>query len=482
MCGLFGWDWKRDKMPRREERVKLALALAMLNDERGGTSWGFAHPSETDVLVSRAMGHAVTGTSQMATFGTVMGHTRMPTRGAHTVENTHPFRFGTVIGAHNGMIYNWDKMEKKYPERASFEVDSMHLVAHLAEGKDVSELEGYGATTYIDTAVNNRRVFLARLTTGADLNIVSTEHGMIWSSSESHLDQALEAAGMEVKHTYKLKTHHLYCVEGGKLYEMENVERKLSDRTYTPSTSSGPSIFYGDMDEWRMDRDRRWREELEKYKAAGRELATPEMHMCRGAKCHGRLEKGECVIMADVTCSGSKNHMDKFVRANTAAASPATDTELVVYSTPDKDDEEWPELDEVVWNPDERPVGMMYTVDSQDRDDICMQTCNQCVAHLDRTPANYHPVNGGQYYRQCRAPSEMELTLFQMAVELAPETPILKRDGYRWRVLVDEEEWTWEIAVEAAQAVKPRQPKALGAATQTEVATKPGTNFAKVDG
>ena len=38
----------------------------------------------------------------------IIGHTRAATTGAVTTRNAHPFSYGSIIGAHNGIIDNWE--------------------------------------------------------------------------------------------------------------------------------------------------------------------------------------------------------------------------------------------------------------------------------------------------------------------------------------------------------------------------------------
>jgi hypothetical protein len=87
------------------------------------------------------------------------------------------------VGAHNGIIHNDDDLAKKYNRK--FEVDSMHLIAHIEEGKPTSEISGYGAVTYYKRN-DPSRIYIAKGHSG-DMSIVGPRP---WFQPE--LDRNLE--------------------------------------------------------------------------------------------------------------------------------------------------------------------------------------------------------------------------------------------------------------------------------------------------
>ena len=152
MCGIFGWDFKPGKDVSYSRRLIIATVLAQSNERRGGDSWGVYIP---DKGFKRGLDNAVCmPLTEMAKANTVMCHTRKATSGAKTKKNAHPFEIGDIIGAHNGIISNHDELNKKYSR--DFDVDSMHLFAHLNEGKSFDDIRGYGAIEYIKNGERGR--------------------------------------------------------------------------------------------------------------------------------------------------------------------------------------------------------------------------------------------------------------------------------------------------------------------------------------
>lgn len=190
MCGIFGWSWKRNKKPTLEQRSILAATLGYLNDSRGGDSWGFYSPSSNQMF--KNIGLAGEYTRALAVFDDIIGHTRKATKGAVSVENAHPFVIGQVVGAHNGMVYNSDDLDKK----EKFEVDSQHIFRSLNEKENLKGLRGYGSIEWVDLRDGLKFINIARASDTAELSVCDTEHGFVWSSSKSTLQASIAMSGV----------------------------------------------------------------------------------------------------------------------------------------------------------------------------------------------------------------------------------------------------------------------------------------------
>lgn len=171
----------------------LATVLAVTNDRRGGHSWGRVAPAEHGkARIRRGLGGITAESLELASHVRLWAHARYATHGAHTVENAHPFQIGSVLGAHNGVLSNHADLNKKY--KRNFQVDSMHLIAHIAEGrKTFGDIYGYGALVWqVD---GSPTIYLCRMADG-ELAIAETAGGVVWSSAEDHLELALTASGL----------------------------------------------------------------------------------------------------------------------------------------------------------------------------------------------------------------------------------------------------------------------------------------------
>ncbi len=237
MCGIFGWDYRKSKVSI-EQRSMVAAILAVANDTRGGDSWGFWN---TEHLM-RGLGDISAVAVKTVKSQVVMAHTRKATTGATTVPNAHPFSIGGIIGAHNGMISNHTELNTKY--KRNFEVDSMHLFGHLAEGLPFDDIYGYGAIEFIRKEQRSK-VYLCKLS-GGDLTVcgigkdINNYQGVLWSSNGTHLESALKTAGIQF-FKFEIKQNQIYSVHGGQLAihmaEGKPAELELGSRSYSTSNT-----------------------------------------------------------------------------------------------------------------------------------------------------------------------------------------------------------------------------------------------------
>lgn len=240
MCGIFGWHLKPGAPLNIAQREALAASLAAANTTRGGHSWGtYCAGREAGALLDAAIDRqvgpmaGVEGISSIGLCDLVMGHTRYATTGAKTAENSHPYVVGGITLAHNGMIYNHADLNRKY--RRNCVVDSMHLAHHIAEGRDLTDCEGYGAIMYVrDNAPG--AVHLSRMAGGQlaihGLGSRSAPWGVVWSSDDRHLVAALDGAGLQHFPYEAPRTGRVYVTnENGTLYLLpaETLRHDLSE-------------------------------------------------------------------------------------------------------------------------------------------------------------------------------------------------------------------------------------------------------------
>lgn len=126
MCGIFG-------AIGRDINPSIVTALAALNQSRGRDSLGFATVRGAgDVRVWKRVGEPCDLLATRAfqkqrrawvDAWAILGHTRYGTRGKNVERNAHPFAYGGIVGAHNGIV----------DAPASYEVDSQVIFDRLAQ-------------------------------------------------------------------------------------------------------------------------------------------------------------------------------------------------------------------------------------------------------------------------------------------------------------------------------------------------------------
>lgn len=190
MCGIFGAIGKFNP-----DQVKL---LALLNEARGKDSYGLFNGRS----VLRAAGTIRDGLTsdiyiEPNRHGYLLGHTRFATHGAVSLENCHPFQYGNIIGAHNGVVYNYSELEKaclthNHPKtgKIAFEVDSQAIFSGLSihgEGY-FRELEAYWGLWWVDLA---RPEIVNLMMHSHELSFGRDEEGaaIYFSSSRSDLER-----------------------------------------------------------------------------------------------------------------------------------------------------------------------------------------------------------------------------------------------------------------------------------------------------
>lgn len=413
MCGIFGWQWRQQSVPTRDKRIVLATMLGDRNDNRGGKSWGWCATPTTqrpDFAISRGLDLIVSQAPAMATFSSLMGHTRQPTTGAVIKENSHPFEIGGIIGAHNGMVSNWRELEHKYQERKKFAVDSMHIFAHLDEGKNTEELQCYGAIEWIEREREPDHFLLCKLSYSGDLEIARTPHGIVWSSTKAALEAALEAAEITITTYLDVKQGHVIAVYDGEAWTTGR-EIKISTyyRTSYASTSGGrDQSYYGDRSytDW-------WENNNPDKQGASKS------DECENQMCGSPLDdSGNCTVMFDEKCTGAAANI-----VNHGKISPL----------------------KLVRNKLSQPPSCKEASDDPTVKAICMSVCESCKAGNERDGRCWHESLEGsmKVSRMCRGPDYAVSSLYARTIALFLLQPGTVEASLRQRFTLAHQTWGW---------------------------------------
>jgi hypothetical protein len=100
----------------------------------------------------------------------------------------------------------------------------MHLALNILENKGLDDLRGYGSIQWFDSDIPEV-IRLCKLE-GGELSVAAimdgkTTVGVVWSSSKSHLNEALNAAGVKAEE-FDIKTGIVYNVKGGNLWDSDD--------------------------------------------------------------------------------------------------------------------------------------------------------------------------------------------------------------------------------------------------------------------
>jgi asparagine synthetase B (glutamine-hydrolysing) len=237
MCGISGW--RLAAKPGSE--FALAMAYGIL--DRGYDSWGY-FDGETIRKEVGTIAEGIRAADMCAPSAFV--HTRHATTGEVKKSNAHPFAVGDIIGAHNGVIYNHDAIQKTHGR--SLAVDSQHIFQNIVEGKPLTELEGYGAIEF----VRQGQWFVGACNFG-DLAVAKLKNdaGVIWASTKDCLGAAIFQGGFELEHFYTIEQGKIYRVEVDSLYETDQVFN-LAKRPLDILPSTGKGHYW----DWKDSKDR----------------------------------------------------------------------------------------------------------------------------------------------------------------------------------------------------------------------------------
>lgn len=220
MCGIFGFTKPRGELTEDQIRVlrKSFTRIAEESSIRGQDSTGVALVGSSGVKIYKTLmssDRAIHTKDWLdilnlidADTTTVIGHTRYATTGTISIRNAHPFKCGQIVGAHNGVIYNWDRIKG---HESNMEVDSEVIFRRLSKKKYKKALEGldgYFALSWVDE--NPYNLYLSRSKDGPiQAAYWKKPKILFWASTESILEYGLIRAGLNIK-SWGLKHNKIY--------------------------------------------------------------------------------------------------------------------------------------------------------------------------------------------------------------------------------------------------------------------------------
>ena len=230
MCGIAGYAKTPNGQTRSQMKTIRKISKSLLNSiaERGKDSTGVAMLSESlepiihktltssDKLVKSSKYSKIENQHRIDTSICMM-HTRYSTMDRNDIRESdaHPFAIGKTIGSHNGMVYNFDSLDKKHD--SLYPVDSQYIF-HYIEHEDnlQSALDNIYGDYAISWVKNSDRVLNLLHEGGRDLAMAYWKEARVlfYASRPEYLNKALvesrvSALVLDAKHD----THYVYNVD-----------------------------------------------------------------------------------------------------------------------------------------------------------------------------------------------------------------------------------------------------------------------------
>ena len=221
MCGIFGLiNYGTDSCDKASAFRKATNHLFKISEQRGKDASGICVLTEKKASVYKdafkgsklvrtaGYGDVVKDMSYTRNFRAMIGHTRMKTKGTQRLNiNNHPIIANKVIGVHNGMINNDDRLFHEYSDSINRlgQVDSEIIFRlidhHISIGKTIieavklahKEMTGSYACAFIHTDMPRYLTLFSNAVSfsNAVLYIYKNVRSMAFASSKYILNESL---------------------------------------------------------------------------------------------------------------------------------------------------------------------------------------------------------------------------------------------------------------------------------------------------
>jgi len=220
MCGIVAYSGK-------DPVNKSIFKMLMLQSRKRGTQAtgiGFLKKQEEKIYFTHVKelidSLDFCSNTEIPETNLLLGHTRAPSSGGKEKKHAHPFIFTTLMGVHNGTLYNWKDINKEYGFEN--ETDTYTLYALLNEKKTnikkaLVDMRGSMALAYITCTNKDEQVLNLYRHNNPIFQGVDDNNNSYFASSKDYL----VVAGL--KDITPLNEHEHYKFVEGEIKSVEDV-------------------------------------------------------------------------------------------------------------------------------------------------------------------------------------------------------------------------------------------------------------------
>lgn len=249
MCGIYGIAKSPTPYTNKQSSIakKVLRKIAVDSETRGSHSSGIASVGEQSKIYksllpsskfvdSKEYNEAVKSLNNGCNI--LLGHTRFATEGAIVKNNAHPFQVGSVIGAHNGCVYNIREMQTSLDKQCP--VDSQLIFKSIDSNDNIQEaVADFDSDFALSYVKDNPMILNLCRETNRPLSIayVSELKTLFYASESDFLVDALESQGLS-EVVVKLNKNTLYSYDvglfGDTTSNVAKTEFNYDSRVYQP--------------------------------------------------------------------------------------------------------------------------------------------------------------------------------------------------------------------------------------------------------